>query len=124
MSNFTTDGRVNAPNYVRFGTPYATAFQEAIINNSAASGNYNVIAGVAGQTIKIYRMFFIVGGTNTVTIEDGTTPLTGGMPFTGGGALVLDHQGEPWFTCSAGNAFNINSGSAIQVSGRVYYIQG
>lgn len=102
--------------------PYPAGFTEAIINFSA-SGDTALVAAVAAQTTKIYRLFLVVAGATTLTFKDGSSALTGAMTMTSGGSLTLDFDGNPWFTGSANTAFNLNSGNAVQVSGRLYYIQ-
>lgn len=96
-------------------------FSEAVID-CASSGDNTIIAAVAGQTIRVYRMFAIAASTVTVTVKDGaSTALTGAMTL---GSCVLDEDDSPWFTLTRGNALILGLGDAVQVSGRVYYIQG
>lgn len=89
----------------------------------ATSGDNNIVAGVTAKVIKAYRLYIVVGGATNITIKDGSTALTGAMPFASNGSLVLDFSGIPWYTTSAGNALVINSSAAVQVSGRVEYTQ-
>ncbi len=78
-------------------------------------------AGIAGEIIRVYKLFLTVGGTSNITFEDGSTPLCGALPMVANGSISFPMDGQPWFTTSVGNAFTIaNSGSA-QVSGVVYY---
>lgn len=94
---------------------------EAIID-IASSGDNTVISAVAGTRIRVYRIFAIAAATVAVTVKDGaSTALTGAMTL---GTMVLDYDECPWFTCTGNNAFILNLGDAVQVSGRVYYIQG
>jgi len=89
----------------------------------SGSGDNQIIAAVAGQTIRVFGLFFTVAGATVLTFKDGSTNLTGAMTFNQGGAMVLDPLGWlPRFMISG--AFIINSSVAVQVSGRVMYAQG
>ena len=91
----------------------------------ATSGNNTVVAGVGGQSIRVYRLFFLVNQKNTLIFRDGaSTDLTGPMDMGDFGDFTLPFDTEPWFTLSTGNAFIINTSNAKQVSGRVYYTIG
>jgi hypothetical protein len=80
------------------------------------------VAAISGQIIRVYKLFLMTGGITNLTFQDGTTALSGALPFVANGSIALNMDGNPWFTTSAGNAFNIgNSGSSIQVSGIIYY---
>lgn len=106
-----------------FAEPTTAGLSRAAISISS-SGDNTIIAGVGGQTIRIFRIFFVVSGAVSVTIKDGAgTSLTGAMAFLANGGLVLDFTNEPWFVTSTANAFIINLGTAVQTSGAVYYTQ-
>jgi hypothetical protein len=116
------DPRTSAPTITRPGTPFNPFLTAAAVSHSA-SGDNTVVAAVAGKTTRVYRLFLVVAGTTVITIKDGAgTALTGVMTFAAGGSLILDFQAEPWFSCTAGNAFIINSSNAVQISGTVYYV--
>lgn len=94
---------------------------EAIIN-FAASGDNTIVAGTASQTVRVYRIFFVVAAATNILIKDGAgTNLTGAMSFSQNGSFTLDLTSNPWFVTSGGNAFIINSSNAVQISGRAYY---
>lgn len=113
------------------GDPWLFRFgAQAIANlantsmSAALNGDNVIIAGTASQTIRVYKMFSVIGGAATVTIKSGTAgglDLTGAMSITANGSIVLDFDGEPWFVTVAGDAFTWNQNAAIQTSGRVYY---
>jgi hypothetical protein len=65
----------------------------------------------------------IMDTTTNLTVKDGSTALTGALPFANNGTFALDYDGEPWFITSAGNNFIINQSGIAQISGRVYYTQ-
>lgn len=108
---------------IQYAIPTSDDLSEAVIDFSA-TGATTVIAGVSGQTIRVFRLFFIVGAATNVTIRDGATSLTGAENFAANGGQTLDHDGRPWFTTSAGNGFVLNQSGTAQISGRVYYTQG
>lgn len=90
--------------------------------NLAATGA--LIAGVAGTRIRVYKVF-LSNTTLTTTLQfaDGATPLTGVITLTGSSVLTLPMDGNPWFLCSTGNAFNLTLGASTQVSGLLWYTQ-
>jgi hypothetical protein len=65
----------------------------------------------------------MASAATTFTTKDGTTVLTGPMSLATYEAMALDFDGEPWFTGSVNTNFIVNSSAAVQVSGRVYFIQ-
>lgn len=108
---------------MKFQNPTTAGLTSGTLNFSVA-GDTSAVAGVAAQTVRIWRLFFVVAAAVNITLKDGAaTNFTGAMTFLAGGALVLDFCGEPWFVTSAANAFVINCSAAVQVSGRVYYTQ-
>lgn len=106
-----------------FSQPYSSVFLTAKIS-TASSGALTAIAAVTGKVIQVYKIILVAAGTTTVTMQDGATALTGAMSMAVGIPLILSFDGNPWFTTTAGNAFEISNGSAIQISGIVYYTQG
>jgi len=97
-----------------------TIYTVAVVSSTAAT--ISAIPAVTGQQIRVYKLFLVSSGTATITFEDGSTALAGGIPMTANGAITLDADGLPWFTTSAGNAFQIaNSGSGVTISGALYY---
>ncbi len=91
--------------------------------NFAASGDTPIIAAIANKRIFIYRLYFILGAATDITFKDGSTALTGAMPFLANGFMILDPTQVPWHQTSIGAAFNINSSNAVQVSGSIGFIQ-
>lgn len=91
----------------------------SVVNSS--SGTVAAVAAVSGYIIRVYKLFLVVGGTSNLTFEDGSTALSGPIPLVANGSVVLDNSGTPWFTTSAGNAFNILNSGSVQISGTVYY---
>lgn len=94
---------------------------EAVIDASAAGDNV-IVAGVPGRTIRVFRLFFVVGGDTIITIKDGAAIVfTGPMFLTTGGSVVLDFTDQHWFATHDGNNFVIESANAVEIAGRIYY---
>ena len=93
--------------------------------NFAASGDNVIVPAVAGKFIWMHRLFFIVTAATSITVKDGIggAALTGPLPFSAGGDMVLDDSGDAWFKTSAGIALVLDSLNAVQVSGTVWFIQ-
>ena len=111
------------PNVVRLRHHTISDLSEAIINFSLM-GNNVIIPGISGQVIRVFKLFFICHEDNDLIIRDGvSTNLTGMLRFLKFGGLILNQDGDPWFTTSSGNAFIINAAKDKAVSGRIYYKQ-
>lgn len=103
--------------------PLAASQLTPVVINSASSGLNTLVAGAGGKTVRLYRLVLFVGGATNLTFEDSSTPLSGPIPMNAGGSIILDYSGDPWYTTAAGDALNINSSSAVQLSGTAYYVQ-
>lgn len=95
---------------------------QAVVNFSA-SGNNIVIPGIAGKRIKVLQYFFVIAAATNLTFQSASTPLSGPLDFGSNAADVQDFIQLP-LTCLPGDAFIINSSSAVQVGGTIWYIQG
>lgn len=92
--------------------------------NFSNTGDNTVVAGVSGQTIRVWRLFFVVSAATNITIKDGSsTSLTGAMNMLANGSAFWDLQGDPWFVTASGNGFVINQSGTAQVSGTCYFSQ-
>lgn len=89
--------------------------------SASSSGANTIVAASASNYFRLYAILFVVAAQVTVKLGD-TTDWTGAMTFNGGSGLLLTNQGEPHFISSAVNkAFLITLGSAVQISGTVWY---
>lgn len=91
--------------------------------NEASGGDHIIIPGLAGQTIRVFRIFFVLTADTDVTFKDGATALTGPLPMLASGSITLDFTELHWFITSAGNDFVINTTPNAGFGGRVYYTQ-
>lgn len=92
--------------------------------NFAAAGDNIVIASKPGNSQTVVKMILIVSGDTILTYKRGATALSGPMQFSDGVSEVLDYDPIGWYTVIAGEDFIINSASAVQVSGTIYYVVG
>jgi hypothetical protein len=98
----------------------AGSLAPSVVNS--ASATIAAPAATGSQIIRVYKLFIVVAGATNITFQDGSTALTGPMPLAANEAIVLDIDGTPWFTTSAGNAFNIANSGTVQVSGTIFYM--
>lgn len=88
--------------------------------NISSSGDNSIIPADANNRILIHRLWFVCRDATDLTFKD-NLPSPGAVPMTGGGALVFDLSGEPWFVTDINTAFIINSSVATNVCGECYY---
>lgn len=102
-----------------------TGTQLSIANVTlSSSGAGVVVAGSASKTVRVMRMLLVSATPLSVDFRDGaSTILSGPFPLGTDGAIVLDDSGEPWFTTSSGNGFEIGLSVAGSVQVTVWYTQ-
>ncbi len=83
-----------------------------------AGGNVQLVAGVALQTIRLYRGIFEVDAPTTLKWTDGPggTVLFTAFLTTGGG-VTFAPSGISWFATTAGNDLTLNSSAACNLYG-------
>ncbi|MDP3598608.1 MAG: hypothetical protein Q8S75_16605, partial [Nitrospirota bacterium] len=131
ISDPVTDvGNARVKNQVPAATDYGLTVRQApsgileAVINVATAADHDIVAAVAGQVIKVWKLALWSNGDQTLTIKDGATALAGAMDFAQGGKLVLPKDADPWFTLSVNSPFRLTITQAAQLSGRVYYTQG
>jgi hypothetical protein len=97
----------------------------AAVINAATAADHTIIAAVAAQRIRIYGIWIWSTGTTAVTPKSGSTALSGPIAMVAQSHFDKEprRDQEPWFTCGVNEAFVLTNGSAIQISGVVYYEQ-
>lgn len=101
----------------------------------ASSGDNTVIAAPANlpdgtkRTLRIYGLTLVATGAVTVTIKDGANNAqSGAMSLITGTPYILPMGSglapTPYHITQAGDAFVINLGGAVQVSGTVWFDVG
>jgi len=102
--------------------PDSASLTSAAVSCSSAGDNA-LVAGVAAQTIRVYRLLLNFSATDTATLKNGSTSLTGALPVYAGTVLSMDGGSEPLFTCTAAAAFNLTLGTGTSVTGAIWYTQ-
>lgn len=98
----------------------ATVFQLPV--NFSGAGDNIIIPGVAGKRIKVLQLFYVVAALTDITFKSAATALSGSLNYPAAAAQVQDFIQLP-IDCNIGDAFVLNSSSAVQVGGIVWYIQ-
>jgi hypothetical protein len=93
--------------------------------NASTNGNNTLVAGVAGKTVRVFKVALVFSVGGTVIFQDGnSTALSGPFILNAGATIVLDMDiTNPWFLTSTGNAFVINLSGGAAVGGVLYYTQ-
>lgn len=104
------------------GEIYMATIRKAKIDFSGAETK-EIIAAVPGAKISITNIAFTVGGETNLTLKSGTTAISGPMDFgdTNEPRGLTHGLGVVPLQTTAGEAFNITSSLAVQVSGYVTY---
>jgi len=95
----------------------------AAISFATAAANELVAAPSTGRIV-VDHIHAIPEGATTLTLKSGTTALTGVEAYDAQQAFVIENTGN-WYNgvykCAAGDALNLTSTAAVQVSGYVMY---
>lgn len=92
--------------------------------NFAAPGDKQLVAGVALQSVKLYRGIFSVDAPTVLTFTDGPGgAVLFAAQLTAGGSLTFQASGINWFNTSAGNALTLHSSAVCNVYGGFGYVQ-
>lgn len=120
----TNDGDVQRYNGLplSFALPKTKRCSQVLVA-ATASGDTEVVALTASQTIRVFGAFFINNGDAEVTIHlrSANTPITPNIRLFPGGSWFLPHCGEPYFITASGEALDINLSVAGTVGGWVDY---
>lgn len=118
----TLGAGTNNIGYTSYQVPTLSRMTRAVINFSGSGAN-TLVAGVGGQTIRVWRIHFNCGGSTQITWLDGVTAMSGPFSYSTGGGEVLDFSGDPWYITSIGNDLKFNSSNAVQVGGTIWFTQ-
>lgn len=109
-------------------TPLSVGDLTGVRLNFSSTAEQSIVAGTAGQIIRVYRARIFVAGTTNISIKSGTTAQSGAVleviPFTAAGGLILDFDSRPYWASSVDNSFVLVSSNAVQVDGRLSYTKG
>ena len=104
-----------------FVEPGASAVKYAVINESTAASN-ELVAAVTGKRIIVLSYTLLAGGTVNVTFQSAATAISGAMPLVANAGIAISDNNGLMDTV-AGEALNLLSSGAIQVSGLLSYIE-
>ena len=98
--------------------------QVAVCSFNSTSAQ-TVVAAVTNGKVRVYAVYFVVGGATNMTFNDGQVS-DGPLPLAANQGFILDRQvtGEPWFQTATGSGFAITTSSAVATVGRIYYTTG
>lgn len=107
------------------GVLVVPALTNFVIDTASSNGNKTLIAGVALQTIKIYRLILNVDAPANLRFYSnaGGTELFGPAFLTAGGSLTMQASGVPWMTTLAGQDFVVNGNAVVNMGGSIGYVQ-
>lgn len=100
------------------GTP-----KDVSINTSSSGDNTIIAAPSTGRNL-IHALSIVAAGAVTVTIKCGSRTVATFALTTGGSVNLSDiasQQGGAFYECLTGEAFIINLGSAVNITGTVKY---
>ena len=92
--------------------------------NISASGDNTIVSAPTAGFIAIDFITFLPTSAVSVQIKNGTTSIGGPLPLDAKQPVTLENTIKNLngiITCSTGNAFILNLGSAVQVGGFVRY---
>ena len=108
------------PLAARPGHPSTGYLTNAAVSISG-SGLQALVSATASQTTRVFRLMLVFHSDSTATLQSAGTALTGAMQFRTDDKFILDFDGEPWFVTGSNEAFNINLGSSITLTGFIQY---
>lgn len=92
-----------------------------------AVGDNQLVAGIAAETIKAYRLLLVFGGGANIQFFTGPSadnePLTGVMDMFAGGSIMLQASGIPWLTTDTADQLTLNSSAGVNCGGMLGYVQ-
>lgn len=109
------------------GLPTVPNLTNFVVDQALAIGDNILIAGVALQTIKVYRAMVDVDAANTLRFFSGAgavTPLFGPAFLTAPGASIyFQPSSVPWLTTLAGQGLNLRATAVNNAGGQISYVQ-
>lgn len=94
--------------------------KRAVIDESTAASN-EIVAAVSGKQIIVLAVTILVDSAVDLTWQSASTALSGPMNVTQG--MTDDNADVGLFETARDEALNLLSGSAVQVSGYLSYIE-
>lgn len=97
--------------------------------SASASGDNTIVTGVAGKSIIVTAYAVVCTGAVTGKWRSGLVAdgagqdLSGAMPFSANGGLVVPECHRGWFATDLGKDLVLVLGSGVVVAGHIQYIQ-
>lgn len=89
--------------------------------STASTGDQQVVAAVTGKKIRVLSYTIVSTSANAVKFRSASTDKTGAMALAANGGVSTSYSPVGHFETVAGEALNINLGSAAQISGHLTY---
>ncbi len=86
--------------------------------SATSSGDATAVPAFTNRVIAVHRIKLLMSAVTTLQFKDGTTALSGPEPCAG---QNMDYSDEPYYLTTAGNAFVISLGAAVQCGGSIWY---
>jgi hypothetical protein len=96
-----------------------------LVIDTAGAGDHIIIPGIPGNTIRVFRIWLVIGMMDTLlTFKNGPAiEFDGPLDMLDHGTIVFDFTDEHWFMTDPGNDFIINLSSGASIGGRVHFTQ-
>lgn len=95
-----------------------------VLIDSAAAGTLNLVAGLPGTIIRVYRLLLNTHAAQLSTLQDtAPTVLIPQLSLGSQGGIALDFDGEPWAETAVGEGLDLVLTTAAQTSGVLSYTQ-
>jgi hypothetical protein len=114
--------------YFTWGQTPGALVVPALTNSAYAvepliAGDNVLVAGIAAETIKLYRGILSFGGATLVKFTDGPAgTLLFAATLFAGGSVTFQASGTPWFSGTAGKSLILNSSNAVNMYGGIGYV--
>lgn len=94
-----------------------------VFNSSSASTTRSLVAAVASQTTRGYRMAVSAAAATTLTFTDGSGGATlYTVEFPAAGAYVFDLDSRAYFETTANTALHVISSAAVKTTVALFYV--
>ena len=95
--------------------------KQVVLSESTIANN-EIVAAVAGMSIRMISMMLTVDGAVDIQWKSGTVARSGLMEFADSGGMTAESQTGLLWT-AVGAALNLDQSATVQVSGTITYIE-
>lgn len=89
---------------------------------ASSLGATQLVAAQPGLSIRVLSMAVVTTLANAVKFQSGTTDISAAMPLGANGGIVLPFNEHGWFQTNAGEALNVNLGTATATGINFQYV--